>query len=103
MELVPDIMNNAIFSLCNKTWQKNYELFLFNIKNPSETEREIIDCVKYAFSDFIKIHSDAILNFKVKNKNKEDNIGLLWLSYCDSIDLFEKIAVVSRRPRILTI
>lgn len=103
MERVTDIMTNAITSLCNASWQKNYELFIFNIPNPTETERDIIECVKTNFSEFIVKYSDEIQMLKSTTENHIDNIGLLWFSYCDEIDLFEKLTIIARRPRILTI
>jgi len=103
MERVTDIMTNAITSLCNGSWQKNYELFIFNIHNPTETEREIIECVKTNFSEFIVKYSDEIQMLKSTTEKPIDNIGLLWFSYCDEIDLFEKLNIIAHRPRILTI
>jgi len=104
MERVSEIITNAITSLCNGSWQKNYELFIFNIPNPTETEREIIEYVKTNFSQFIGKYSEQINAFKSSLGNDQmDNIGLLWLTYCDDIDLFENIAAIARRPRILSI
>ena len=104
MERVSEIITNAITSLCNGSWQKYYDFFIFNISNPTETEREIIEYVRINFSQFISKYSEQINTFKSSVDNDQiDNIGLLWLTYCDDNDLFENIATIAHRPRILSI
>ena len=101
-DIIYGIATNAIVSLCNEDYKDHYELFNFGIDNPTEMERELIDCIKKHFSDFLTVNKTLVEEFKNK-ENNYNNIGLLWLSFCDDKNVFEELESIKRRPRILSI